>query len=367
MMKKNSFKIRIIKALTLIAFAFCAGLFGYMEFTQLTCVGSVEQVALSGVGKTEARLSWSTVGGADGYYIYRGFKGEFHLAAIISGGKADSFTLGGLSPGCEYYFYVNAVKWHGSVYESKTHKTVFVTTESDSKTPSSKAIEIKKKYSEESSIVSRVNPNKPMVALTFDDGPGYNASSDKILDVLEKYGARATFFMVGKNARDHPENLSRKIELGCELGNHTSDHQHYGSNITVEDISNASEDIYAACGRYPTAFRSPGGNTTPLILNECKNENMAAYYWSLDTKDWKLRNSQKIYDVVMNNVSDGDIILMHEIYDSTAEAIARIVPELINRGYQLVTCEELVVCKTGSKPEPGQQYLNGETIVNSTS
>jgi peptidoglycan/xylan/chitin deacetylase (PgdA/CDA1 family) len=214
---------------------------------------------------------------------------------------------------------------------------------------------------------SDIDPTKPMIALTFDDGPGYNTASDKILDVLEKYNARATFFMVGKNAADHPENLKRKVEMGCEIGNHTYAHDHYGKNVTASDIKKASEAIYKACGQYPTAFRSTGGNTTDVILKECKAENMPLYYWSIDTEDWKSRDANKIYNKVMKNVGDGDIILMHEIYDSTAEAVEKMVPKLIEQGYQLVTCEELIQAKTGKNPQVAQQYVNATTINNKTS
>ncbi len=94
---------------------------------------------------------------------------------------------------------------------------------------------------------------------------------------------------------------------------------------------------------------------------------MALYYWSLDTEDWKYRNADHVYKAVMNNVQDGDIILMHEIYPSTAEAVERMVPELVKKGYQLVTCEELIKAKTGKEPEAGTQYLNATTVKNETS
>ncbi len=214
--------------------------------------------------------------------------------------------------------------------------------------------------------LNHLDPNKPMIAITYDDGPGYNSASDKILDVLEKYGVRATFFMVGKNAADHPDNVKRKIALGCEIGNHTYDHNHYGKNVTANDIKKSSEAIYKAGGAYPTCFRSPGGITTDAIRSECKKEKMALYYWSLDTQDWKSRNADSVYKAVMNNVKDGDIILMHEIYNSTAEATKRIVPELIKRGYQLVTCKELVAVKGGKPPVAGTQYIDAKTIKNKT-
>lgn len=225
------------------------------------------------------------------------------------------------------------------------------------------SIEISKKVE----MPLNVDPNKPMIALTFDDGPGYNSASDKILDVLEKYNARATFFMVGQNAKDHPKNVKRKIALGCEIGNHTYNHQHYGKNVTPTDISKASNAIKKAGGQAPTAFRSPGGMTTKTIRDECKSENMALYYWSLDTQDWKYRDADRVYKTVMKTVEDGDIILMHEIYDSTAEAVERMVPKLIKKGYQLVTCEELIRAKTGEAPKPGTQYVNATTIKNQTS
>ncbi len=216
--------------------------------------------------------------------------------------------------------------------------------------------------------LENIDKTKPMIALTFDDGPGYNDASSRILDVLEKYHVRATFFMVGENAKAHPKNLQRKVALKCELGNHTWDHGHYGKNVTKEDISKASAAIKEASGGYaPTAFRSPGGSTTDLIRQECKAEGMPLYYWSLDTQDWKSRDADKVYNAVMKNVQDGDIILMHEIYGSTADAVERMVPELIKQGYQLVTCQELIAAKSGAAPKAGEQYVNATTIKNKTS
>lgn len=211
-----------------------------------------------------------------------------------------------------------------------------------------------------------LDPKKPMIALTFDDGPGYNDVSDRILDVLEKYNAKATFFMVGQNAANQPKNLKRKVKLGMEIGNHTNTHAHYGNNVTKDDIKKASDAIYKACGVYPTAFRSPGGNTTKTILAECKAEKMPLYYWSIDTLDWKNKDAKKIYNSVMKNVSDGDIILMHELYPSTADAVEKLVPALIKKGYQLVTCEQLIHAKSGKAPKSGQQYVDADTIRNNT-
>lgn len=215
--------------------------------------------------------------------------------------------------------------------------------------------------------INKVDPNKPMIAVTFDDGPGYNGASKKILDVIEKYHIKATFFMVGKNAAGNSENVKRKVALGCQIGNHTYNHEHYGKNVTPADISKATAAIEKAGGAKVTCFRSPGGNTTDAIRAECKKEGMPLYYWSLDTLDWKYRDQTKVYNAVMKNVEDGDIILMHEIYQSTADAFEKMVPQLLKKGYQFVTCDELIEAKTGKKPEPGTQYVNASTIRNKTS
>ena len=206
-----------------------------------------------------------------------------------------------------------------------------------------------------------------LIALTFDDGPGYNKkASKKILDTLEKYNAKATFFIVGSTMKGNEKNIKKKVKLGMELGNHTINHKHYGKSVTASDIKKCSNKIYKLTGKYPSCFRSPGGSTTAAIRNECKKENMPLYYWSVDTKDWRDRNKNTVYNRVMKNVKDGDIILMHELYTTTAEALEKMVPVLCKKGYKLVTCEELVYAKTGKKPVAGQQYVNAKRIKNNT-
>lgn len=204
-----------------------------------------------------------------------------------------------------------------------------------------------------------IDPNKPMVALTFDDGPSNGTANERILNVLEKYGAKATFFMIGNRALEHPDNVKRKAQLGMELGNHSWDHTRYGEQVTASDIKRCSDAIFSITGQYPTAFRPPGGMVTDAIKSECQSENMPLYLWDVDTEDWSTRDASTTYSKAVDEVSDGDIILMHEIYDSTADAIEKIVPQLIKKGFQIVTCSELIEAKTGEKPQPGELYYNG--------
>lgn len=217
-----------------------------------------------------------------------------------------------------------------------------------------------------------IDPNKPIVALSFDDGPAYaingKNTTEEILKVLEEYGARATFFMCSSRiAESNKKCLQKEIEIGCEIGNHTYDHTHYGKSVTANDIKKGSNAIKKACGQNPTIFRCPGGMMTPTIQKECEKEGMPIAYWSVDTDDWKTKNASAVYKAAINNVYDGSIILMHDIYPSTAEAVKKIVPKLIEDGYQIVTVSEMLTVKNGGKaPKAGQQYIDYKTINNNT-
>lgn len=301
------------------------------------------------VGTVE--LSWEVNDKAAGYKVEYSQSEDFadSKESVIDDPTLDKTEIADLEVGSDYYFRATTfIKYNDMDIYSAPSETVKCTA------PSEESLE-------------EVDPNKPMIAVTFDDGPGYNSASERILDVIEKYHIRATFFMVGKNAESNPDNIKRKAQLKCEIGNHTYDHSKYGKKVTAADIKNASDAISkAGDGVKVTCFRSPGGNTTPTIRKECEAEGMPLYYWSLDTLDWKTRDAKKVYDTVMNNVSDGDIILMHEIYESTADAFEKMVPELIKQGYQFVTCDELVKAKTGSAPTAGTQYVDGKTVNNET-
>lgn len=304
----------------------------------------------SNVGEIEATLEENSR--ANGYKIEYSLNEDFSDSKEITVEDVTSLSdkIGELETGKTYYFRAcSFIDYNGETIYGDWSDTV-------------------SEIAPDEETLNEVDPSKPMIAVTFDDGPGYNSASEKILDVIEKYHIKATFFMVGKNACDNPANVKRKVELGCELGNHTWDHSNYGKKVSPESIKMATDAISeAGGGAKVTAFRSPGGNTTSVIRDECKKEGMALYYWSLDTQDWKSRDAQKVYSAVMDNVKDGDIILMHEIYPTTADAFEKMVPELIKQGYQFVTCEQLVKAKTGSEPEPGTQYVNGSVINNETS
>lgn len=184
-----------------------------------------------------------------------------------------------------------------------------------------------------------IDPSKPMVALTFDDGPSQYTPG--ILDTLEKYESRATFFEVGNRVNQYPDTVMRISRMGCEIGNHSYDHALLGNASAAKihsEISGTDEKIKAITGKKTTLLRPPYGSIGSSLR---RNAGLPMILWSIDTLDWKYRNADTVYRSVINHVKDGDIILMHDVYGSTRTAVQKIVPELRKRGYQLVTVSEL--------------------------
>ncbi len=201
-----------------------------------------------------------------------------------------------------------------------------------------------------------IDVNRPMVALTFDDGPDTGEYTDRIIAALNAVGGHATFFQLGQLCERYPDVAKRIVENGNQIACHTYDHTHVGDAVTAEDITRGNDAIESASGVRPSAFRSPGGTTTDLIASTCASQGQAIYHWSVDTRDWSSRDADAVMTEIQNSTSDGDIILMHNIYASTAEAVERAVPWLTEQGYQLVTVDQLIQAKTGQPPVPGRQY-----------
>lgn len=204
-------------------------------------------------------------------------------------------------------------------------------------------------------LLRNVDPTKPMIALTYDDGP--SAVTAKILDSLEANGARATFYMVGNRMGNHQSTIQRMQALGCELGSHTWNHV-YLTRLSAEGIhgnlNQLDSSLQTIAGVRSVTMRPPGGFINSSVQSALASYGQPAIMWSIDTLDWKTRNAQSTINTVLGNVKDGDIILMHDLYGATADASAVLIPELMNRGYQLVTISELAACRGGM--QPGQVY-----------
>ena len=194
-----------------------------------------------------------------------------------------------------------------------------------------------------------LDPGKPMVALTFDDGP-YAPVGSRIMDCLEQYDGRSTFFVVGNRIPTYQAEILRMQANGHEVANHTQDHK-YLTNLNAEQIraqvEQCNQMIASVTGQSPALMRLPGGLKNSTVL---ANIHQPIIMWSIDTRDWKTRNAANTVQVILSQVRDGDIILMHELYGATAEAVEAVVPALAAQGYQLVTVSELAALRGGMAP-----------------
>jgi len=205
-----------------------------------------------------------------------------------------------------------------------------------------------------------VDPSLPMVALTFDDGPSKHTA--QILDLLEKHNARATFFVIGNLVESRRDTVERAYQLGCEVVGHSWDHRSL-TKLSAEEIKtqilNAHAAVEAVTGSAPRMYRPPYGAVNDTVKNVSGEIGFALINWSVDPRDWESRNANAVYAAIMKNVKDRAIILSHDLYGSTADAMERVIPELIAAGYQIVTVSELFHY-SGITPQAGTVYNRGQ-------
>ena len=174
------------------------------------------------------------------------------------------------------------------------------------------------------------------------------------LESSEGLNSHDTLQMAGKAIRTV---IRRMMADGCELGNHSWSHPQLNKLSAGEvrsQINRTNDAIAAVAGHGATVMRCPYGATGGSVKSVLGDMGYASILWSIDTLDWKTRNADSTVNSVLNNVKDGDIVLMHSIYSQTAAAVERIVPALVQRGFQLVTVSELAAARGGMTP--GKNY-----------
>ncbi len=223
----------------------------------------------------------------------------------------------------------------------------------------------RKFYFDQNGVLEReedgIDPSRPMIALTFDDGPGKD--TERLLDALEKHGARATFFMVKSNITKYPDTVKRMKEIGCEIGNHTTDHKRLTELAEAEIVSQVETTnaaLKSLIGEGATVVRPPYGMVNDLVKSTIK---YPLIFWNVDTLDWETRDAGKTVKHTLENVKDGDIVLMHDIYETTIDAAIELIEKLQEAGYQLVTVSEMARAR-GIELEMGEEYTRLRPVQN---
>lgn len=198
------------------------------------------------------------------------------------------------------------------------------------------------KNEEPVSIIPNVieyDPTKPTIALTFDDGP--SKYTKKIIELLKKHEAVGTFFVIGNKVDIYRETITLMHQNGNEIGNHSYDHK-WLTRLTdkefYDQINKTQNLVKNITGFTPKLLRPTYGSINNRIR---KNTNLDIVMWDVDTNDWRTKNYKNIATKALYSIKDGDIILMHDIYERTYKALELMIPKLKEQGFQFVTVSEL--------------------------
>lgn len=387
------------------------GTSGYSKNIKITALKRPTEIKLNSTS-AGVNISWTKMSSATGYRIYRKASGssDWDLIKKISSGSTTSYTDENVKDGKAYSYRVMQVKgsekgsylkdgvtikfvkapklsaehspkgivlnWNkakiGTGYEiqrkaegEKKWKTISTISNIKTLTFTDKKPVYGKKNNyrvvvTDANLISNtfslfgIDPKKKMVALTYDDGP-YTQVTNRILDTLEENNGRATFFVVGSRVNTYKDCIKREFALGCEIGNHTYNHTiltSVSASTIKAEIADTNKAVEKITGQAPKIVRTPGGAVNSTVK---ANVNYPMFNWSVDTLDWKYRNSSSVVSSIKSNVRDGSIVLMHDLYGSTASASEEIIPWLVKNGYQLVTVSELMAVK-GIDVQKGQLY-----------
>lgn len=270
-------------------------------------------------GSRRLVLNWKPVKGAETYQILRKStdRRQYEVAGTVKGTQT-TFTDKNCSGGTVYTYKVCAKDKNGG----------------------------KGTYSEAASQMA-IDTSRKMIALTYDDGPSEH--TPLVLKALKKYDAHATFFVVGNRVSQFADSLKQEVALGSEIGNHTYGHNSLGK-LSAAQVQSVLAQTNQIVKRYAGVdihiLRPPGGGYTSATLAAA---GMPAVLWSVDTMDWKTRNTAATIRCVQQKAYDGAIVLMHDLHASTAYAADAVMKYLKEQGYQMVTVSEMAAYRGGMK------------------
>jgi len=206
-------------------------------------------------------------------------------------------------------------------------------------------------------VLSNGDRNRLRIALTFDDGPNEPYTS-QVLNILDRYGIRATFFIIGQNARRYPETCRRIVKAGNAVGNHSHSHDKSlclrRSKAVARDIEAAHQAIYECTGLEPTLFRPPHGFRTPWLMRAVRGLGYTVVTWDNMTSDWKAEKSgEEIILAILRRARPGGVIVLHDGRDTRLrydrshmlQALPFVIETLVERGFEFVTIPELLQSK----------------------
>lgn len=206
--------------------------------------------------------------------------------------------------------------------------------------------------------VYSVETEEKKVAVTFNCA--WDAKDiPALLETLERYDAKATFFVLGQWAQDNPDAVKAIAAAGHEIGSHSNTHPDMaklGKEEIIEELSRSAERIEAAGGGKPTLFRAPSGSYNNDVISTAAEQGFMTIQWDVDSRDWKEPEPGAMAKSVIDNVKNGSIILLHSGAKPTPEALPKILDALSQQGYSFVKVSELVMTENYTIDHKGRQH-----------
>ena len=190
-----------------------------------------------------------------------------------------------------------------------------------------------------------VQRDDKVVAISFDAAWG-NEDTQTLIDILGKYGIKATFFLVGDWVDRYPESVAALSAAGHDVMNHSSTHAHFSKlseDEIVADIEKCNSKIEALTGVKPTLFRCPYGEYDDHVINAVNSIGMTAIQWDVDSLDWKGISAEEISNRVISKVQPGSIVLFHNAAENTPEALPVIIEKLLSEGYTIIPVSQILL------------------------
>ncbi len=193
--------------------------------------------------------------------------------------------------------------------------------------------------------IYKVDTNENKVAISFDAAWG-NEQTDTLLDILDSYNVKSTFFLVGDWVDKYPESVKKIAEHGHDVGNHSNSHPHMtqmSNDAMIEEITACNQKIENTIGKSPTLFRAPYGDYNNDVVNSVKGLDMYCVQWDVDSLDWKDPTPDEIKNRILSKIGNGSIVLMHNGATNTPEALPMVIEGILDAGYEIVPISEILL------------------------
>lgn len=212
--------------------------------------------------------------------------------------------------------------------------------------------------------IYRVERNDNKVAVTFDVA-WENSNTDELIEILDEYGAKATFFITGDWCDRCAEDVKKFADAGHEIENHSDKHPHVeGINVNdlINDTRECSRKIEMITGRKPTYYRAPYGEYDDSLLTTLDGMGLKTIQWDVDSVDWNKPTAEQITKKVLDNTKSGSILLFHNDLQNTTDALPDILKGLKEKGFEFVTIDELVLHENYAIDANGEQQPTAQSL-----